>query len=70
MGNVYFDEKIDGSVHIALGFGFADLGGTNESAIHWDLVKDLRNGGRIELDGRVVQESGTWTISSRPESCC
>ncbi|HEY2779120.1 MAG TPA: aminopeptidase [Gaiellaceae bacterium] len=62
MGNVYFDEKIDGSAHIALGFGFADLGGTNESAIHWDLVKDLRNGGRIELDGRIVQQTGTWTI--------
>jgi aminopeptidase len=62
MGNVYFDEKIDGSVHIALGFGFADLGGTNESAIHWDLVKDLRSGGRIELDGRVVQENGNWAI--------
>ncbi len=60
MGNVYFDEKIDGSVHIALGFGFDDLGGTNESAIHWDLVKDLRRGGRIELDGRVVQENGVW----------
>lgn len=62
MGNVYFDEKIDGSVHIALGFGFADLGGTNESAIHWDLVKDLRRGGRIELDGRVVQENGSWLV--------
>jgi aminopeptidase len=62
MGNVYFDEKIDGSVHIALGFGFADLGGSNESAIHWDLVKDLRNGGRIELDGRTVQENGIWAI--------
>jgi len=60
MGNVYFDEKIDGSVHIALGFGFADLGGTNESALHWDLVKDLRSGGRIELDGRTVQENGAW----------
>ena len=62
MGNVYFDEKIDGSAHIALGFGFADLGGTNESAIHWDLVKDLRSGGRIELDGRTVQEHGAWTV--------
>ena len=30
MGNLYFDEKIDGTVHIALGFGFPDLGGTNE----------------------------------------
>jgi aminopeptidase len=62
MGNVYFDEKIDGTVHIALGFGFPDLGGTNESAIHWDLVKDLRNSGRIELDGRVVQENGAWLV--------
>jgi aminopeptidase len=62
MGNVYFDEKIDGSVHIALGFGFPDLGGTNESGIHWDLVKDLRGGGRIELDGRVVQENGSWLV--------
>jgi aminopeptidase len=62
MGNVYFDEKIDGTVHIALGFGFPDLGGLNESAIHWDLVKDLRNGGRIELDGRVVQENGIWIV--------
>jgi aminopeptidase len=60
MGNVYFDEKIDGSIHLALGFGFADLGGTNESAIHWDLVKDLRSGGRIELDGRSVQQDGVW----------
>ncbi len=60
MGNVYFDEKIDGTAHIAVGFGFPDLGGTNESALHWDLVKDLRNGGRIELDGRVVQQNGNW----------
>ncbi|HKV68328.1 MAG TPA: aminopeptidase [Gaiellales bacterium] len=62
MGNVYFDEKIDGTVHLALGFGFADMGGTNESAIHWDIVKDMRAGGRIELDGRVVQEHGRWAV--------
>jgi aminopeptidase len=62
MGNVYFDEKIDGTVHIALGFGFPDMGGTNESAIHWDIVKDLRGGGRVELDGRVVQENGRWVV--------
>jgi aminopeptidase len=60
MRNTYFDEKMDGTVHLALGFGFADMGGTNESAIHWDIVKDLRQGGRIELDGRVVQENGVW----------
>jgi aminopeptidase len=60
LGNVYFDEKIDGTVHIALGNGFGYVGGMNESAIHWDIVKDLRSGGRIELDGRVVQENGIW----------
>jgi aminopeptidase len=62
MRNTYFDEKIDGTVHIALGAGFDDLGGTNESAIHWDIVKDLRPGGRIEIDGRLVQENGAWVV--------
>jgi len=60
MRNTYFDEKIDGTVHIALGHGFEDVGGRNESAIHWDMVKDLRPGGRIEVDGRTVQENGVW----------
>ncbi len=60
VGNVHFDEKIDGTVHLALGSGFAYLGGTNESAVHWDIVKDLRRGGRIELDGLVVQANGVW----------
>jgi aminopeptidase len=39
-----------------------DLGGRNVSTIHWDIVKDLRPGGRIELDGEVVQRDGVWTI--------
>ena len=60
MGNVYFDEKINGTIHLALGSGFDSIGGTNDSAIHWDIVKDLRVGGRIELDGKVVQENGIW----------
>jgi aminopeptidase len=62
MKNTLFDEKIDGTVHLALGNSIAELGGTNVSTIHWDIVKDLRNGGRIELDGEVVQESGAWRI--------
>jgi aminopeptidase len=60
--NPAFDEKIDGTVHIAMGLGFPELGGTNESAVHWDIVKDLRPGGQIELDGEVVQENGKWLI--------
>lgn len=60
--NAGYDEKIDGTVHIALGTGFPFLGGTNVSSIHWDIVKDLRQGGRIELDGEVVQQNGIWRI--------
>ena len=62
MRNTLFDEKIDGTVHLALGNGMPDLGGRNVSTIHWDIVKDLRRGGRIELDGEVVQQDGAWRI--------
>ena len=63
MRNTLFDEKIDGTVHLALGNGMPDLGGKNESRIHWDIVKDLRMPGtRIELDGEVVQQDGAWLV--------
>ena len=62
IGSPYFDEKIDGTVHLAVGHGFPSVGGTNESMVHWDIVKDLRDGGRIEVDGEVVQEDGQWLI--------
>ena len=70
MRNTLFDEKIEGTIHLAIGQGFGFIGGTNESAVHWDMVKDLRRGGRIELDGELVQENGRWllrmTISTDP----
>jgi aminopeptidase len=62
MKNTLFDEKIYGTVHLAVGNAYSFAGGTNESAIHWDMVKDLRKGGRVECDGEVVQESGEWRI--------
>jgi aminopeptidase len=63
MKNTLFDEKIDGTVHLALGNGFPNLGGTNLSRVHWDIVKDLRMAEtRIELDGEVVQRDGAWLI--------
>ena len=60
--NTLFDEKIDGTVHLAVGAGLAVVGGVNQSAVHWDMVKDLRSAGRIELDGEVVQENGAWAL--------
>jgi aminopeptidase len=63
MKNTLFDEKMDGTIHLALGNSYTDLGGTNESAIHWDIVKDLRPAGScIELDGRAVQRDGGWLV--------
>jgi aminopeptidase len=60
--NILFDEKMAGTVHTALGASYPHIGGKNKSSLHWDLIKDLRKEGRIELDGEVVQESGTWLI--------
>lgn len=60
MRNVLFDEKMAGTIHLALGAGFPQLGGRNESALHWDLIKDLRRGGELRLDGVVVQRDGEW----------
>jgi aminopeptidase len=63
MRNVLFDEKIEGTVHLALGNGLPEVGGTNVSQIHWDIVKELRRDGtRLELDGKVVQQGGRWLI--------
>jgi len=60
--NVLFDEKIAGTVHLAVGASYTYTGGKNESAVHWDMVKDLRPGGRLIVDGEVVQRDGSWLI--------
>lgn len=58
--NILFDEKIGGTVHLALGNGYPETGGTNVSALHWDLIKDLRGGGQILLDGELFQQDGRF----------
>ena len=62
MKNVAFDEKIDGTIHLAVGNSYSFIGGTNVSAVHWDIVKDLRPGGRLYADGELVQADGVWQI--------
>jgi aminopeptidase len=59
-GSVLLDEKIAGTVHLALGRSYPETGGTNESALHWDLICDLRDGGRLSADGQVVNEHGSF----------
>ncbi len=59
---VLLDEKIGGTVHMAVGRSYPESGGENESAVHTDLVCDLRLGGRLEVDGTVMQEDGKFLI--------
>jgi aminopeptidase len=60
-GDLLFDEKIGGTIHLALGMAYKENGGGNDSAIHWDIVKNMERG-RILLDGKAVQEKGAWKI--------
>ena len=60
--DVLLDEKIGGTVHMAVGASYPESGGTNESAVHTDLVCDLRRGGRIEVDGELFQEDGKFLV--------
>jgi len=60
--DVLLDEKIGGTVHMAVGAAYPESGGTNESAVHTDLVCDLRQGGRIEVDGELFQENGVFKV--------
>lgn len=62
IGVILFDEKIGGTVHTALGRSYPETGGTNGSALHWDLICDLRRGGRLLADGEVLQEDGRFRL--------
>lgn len=58
--NLLFDEKLNFTIHLALGMAYKECKGTNKSALHWDIVKDLKKGGKIIVDGKVVQKNGKW----------
>jgi aminopeptidase len=58
--NILFDEKIGGTVHLALGESYAETGGRNKSALHWDMIKDLRKDGALYVDGKLLQRNGRF----------
>lgn len=58
--NILFDEKIGGTVHMAVGQAYIQNGGTNTSAIHWDMIADMKNGGQIFADNELIYESGKF----------
>lgn len=61
------DEKIGATVHLALRRSYPETGGMNDSAVHWDLICDLRRGGRLLADGEVIQENGKFITGSAPD---
>jgi aminopeptidase len=54
-GSILLDEKMAGTVHLALGRSYPETGGVNRSAVHWDLICDLRDGGRLTADGEPIE---------------
>jgi aminopeptidase len=60
--NILFDEKIGGTIHLALGESYPETGGVNKSALHWDMIKDLREDGALYVDGKLFQKNGKFVI--------
>jgi aminopeptidase len=58
--NILFDEKIGGTVHLALGRSYPETGGVNQSSLHWDMVCDLRSDGEVRVDGEVFSKNGEF----------
>ncbi|MCD4685570.1 MAG: aminopeptidase [Anaerolineae bacterium] len=61
-GGILFDEKIGGTIHLALGEGIAESGGVNKSAIHWDIVHGMQDGGEIWIDGTLFYKDGEFQV--------
>ncbi|HPP87617.1 MAG TPA: aminopeptidase, partial [bacterium] len=56
--NILFDEKIGGTIHLAIGSSYEETGGKNKSAIHWDMIKDLRTEGELYIDDKLFMKKG------------
>jgi len=61
--NILFDEKVGGTVHMALGQSYYQCGGKNNSSVHWDLIADMKNGGEIYADDELIYQNGKFLIS-------
>lgn len=64
--NTLFDEKIGGTFHAAVGSAYPETGGKNSSGLHWDMVCDLRTGGTMEVDGKIINRNGRFTRADWP----
>jgi aminopeptidase len=60
--NILFDEKLGGTCHMALGASILEAGGKNHSALHWDMICDMKGDAQITADGKVIYRNGKFTI--------
>ena len=60
--NILFDEKMGGTVHMAIGQSYKHTGGLNESVVHWDMITDMKKDGQVIADGEVIYEKGKFLI--------
>jgi aminopeptidase len=60
--NILLDEKIGGTIHLALGAGYPDTGSENRSAIHWDMLCDMRHDSEIRVDGETIYRNGAFVV--------
>ncbi len=61
-GNILFDEKIGGTIHMAVGKGYPETGSKNDSAVHWDMICDMRNDSTIHVDGELFYQNGAFVV--------
>jgi aminopeptidase len=61
-GNILFDEKIGGTIHMAIGMGYPETGSKNTSAVHWDMICDMRTDSEIHVDGELFYKDGLFTV--------
>ncbi|PJF21299.1 MAG: aminopeptidase, partial [Phototrophicales bacterium] len=61
-GNILFDEKIGGTIHMAIGMGYPETGSKNRSAVHWDMICDMRNDSEIVVDGELFYKNGEFAV--------
>lgn len=58
--NILFDEKIGKSIHLAIGSSYPEAGGKNQSGLHWDLIKNMKNGGEVYKNGKLIYKNGNF----------
>ena len=61
-GSILYDEKIGGTVHMAIGMGYPETGSLNTSAVHWDMICDMRQDSEIHVDGELFYKDGAFVV--------